>query len=286
MRQNTPFLVGLYASALCALFASPSAQAEQLSLPALDLAALAGEDRALDGRAGIPLRYGQVQHFSDKVSALPPRGLDSGGSWVAAPDGRWRWWIQLNAPQERNLAVHFKAFRLPAGAVVQLYGAGDKVPRLVYTPADNRAEGDLRTPMLEGSTLRIELLVSEGERDAAQLELGSVVQGYRDPLVALTQLKSGSCNIDVACAQGDPWEAQSRSVAHYTFNSGASSFVCTGQLVATGDRALDVSAPRFLTAHHCVSTASQVQSMTFYWRYESPSCRTPGSAASGQPLPR
>ncbi|SDD65541.1 trypsin-like serine peptidase [Aquimonas voraii] len=284
MKRTTRLSFSPCLLALFALSAGSLAQAEQLTLPSLDLAKLAAEDRGLDGKAGVPLRYGQVQDFGDKALGLPERGLHAGGSWTTAKDGRAQWWLQVEAAQARNLALHFEAFRLPAGAELRLYAAGEKTSRLVYTDADNRLEGDLRTPMLDGSSLRIELLVPQEKRDLTRLQLGSVVQGYRDPFVALTQLKSGSCNIDIACPQGDAWRPQSRSVAHYTFNSGGGSFVCTGQLVATGNPSQDVSSPRFLTAHHCVSTAAEVQSMTLYWRYESPTCRAPGSAASGQPL--
>lgn len=273
-------------AALCALALAPMAQAERLNLPSLDLPKLAAEDQASVGKTGVPLRYGQVQAFGDKHLGLPERGLQAGGSWTEASDGTSRWWLQVEAAQARNLALHFDEFRLPAGAELRLYAAGEKTPSLVYTDADNTAQGDLRTPMLEAQSMRIELLVPQDKRAFTRLSLGSVVQGYRDPFVALAQLKSGSCNIDVACPQGDAWRPQIRSVAHYTFNSGSGSFVCTGQLVATGSQAQDLANPRFLTAHHCVSTAAEVQSMTLYWKYESPTCRAPGGTASGQQLPR
>lgn len=273
-------------AALCALAVVPLAHAERLSLPSLDLPKLAAEDRASDGKPGVPLRYGQVQTFGDKHLGLPERGLQDGGSWTEADDGTSRWWLQIEAAQARNLALHFEAFRLPAGAELRLYAVGEKTPSLVYTDADNTARGDLRTPMVEGQSLRIELHVPQDKRAFTRLSLGSVVQGYRDPFVALAQLKSGSCNIDVACPQGDAWRPQIRSVAHYTFNTDTGSFVCTGQLVATGNQGLDVLSPRFLTAHHCVSREAEAQSMTLYWRYESPTCRAPGSAANGQALAR
>lgn len=286
MNPHSPCAPRALMLALCGLALSPLAQAERLALPPLDVAKLAAEDRTLDGKAGVPLRYGQVQVFGEKAQGLPERQLQQGGSWSQAKDGSSRWWLQLEAPQARNLALYFSEFRLPAGAELKIFADGDKSPRQVYSDADNRAGGDLRTPMVETGSLRLELSLPAGSRDFAKLKLGSVVQGYRDPFVALAQLKSGSCNIDVACPEGDAWRQQSRSVAHYTFDSGSGSFVCTGQLVATGSQALDQASPRFLTAYHCVSTAAEVQSMTFYWRYESPTCRAPGSAASGQQLPR
>ena len=73
-------------AALCALALAPMAQAERLSLPSLDLPKLAAEDLASDGKAGVPLRYGQVQAFGDKHLGLPERGLQAGGSWTEASD--------------------------------------------------------------------------------------------------------------------------------------------------------------------------------------------------------
>ena len=268
-----------------ALFASGLVHAERIVLPALDLPKLASEDLSLDGKRGVPLRYGVVHEFTAKRGGPAAPSLEGGG-WTTAKDGWLRWSLQIDSTQARNLALYFDAFRLPAGAELRVYADDDKTASLVFTDRDNAPGGDLRTPLLNAQQLRLQLSVPAGLRDATQLRVAEVVQGYRDPFTALNQSKSGSCNIDVACAQGNAWRPQIRSVAHYTFNRGGGSFLCTGQLVATGNPGLDASGPRFLTAHHCLSTQPEAASMTFYWKYESPTCRTPGSAASGNPLSR
>src|SRR5690606_8248541 len=61
------------------------------------------------------------------------------------------------------------------------------------------------------------------------------------------------------------------------------SFVCTGTLVAN---TAGTPVPYFLTANHCVSTETVAQTMRIYWNYQSATCRTPGSGASGSSLPR
>jgi lysyl endopeptidase len=269
-------LLGASALLLCSL-----ARAERIALPALDLPKLTLEDRARDGKAGVPLRYGVVHEFSRKGADMAPPGLEGGGSWLKLKDGSERWWLQLDGTQARSLELGFSAFRLPAGAKLEIYAAGEKQPAMVLTDADNPADGRLHTAMVGGPGLRLELTLPNGTRHATSLQLATATQGYRDPFVALNQLKSGSCNIDVACSEGDNWRPQIRSVAHYTF----SGFVCTGQLVATGVPAQDFATPRFLTAHHCVSTQTAVGGMVFYWGYQSPTCRTPGSASSGTQLP-
>lgn len=269
---------------LAALMAAPAAHAARLELPPLDLAKLAAEDLALAGKPGVPLRYGRVHDFAAKGQSAELPALDSAGRWSTSKTGEGLWQLEIEGGQARNLSLHFGDFRLPAGAELAIYAADDKQPALRYSDAANPVDAGLRTPLIEGSKLRLVLRVPAGLREVTRLRLDSVVQGYRDPFSALAQAKSGSCNIDVACPEGNDWRPQIRSVAHYTFNSGSGSFVCTGQLVATGQNAADVAEPRFLTAHHCLSTQAEVGSMTFYWRYESPSCRAPGSSASGQRL--
>ena len=96
-------------------------------------------------------------------------------------------------------------------------------------------------------------------------------------------LKSGSCNVDVICPEGDNWRDQIRSVGHYQFTTGGSAYVCTGSLInnTRNDRT-----PYFLTAHHCVDSQLIADTVVVYWEYESATCRTPGSGESGTPIPR
>jgi lysyl endopeptidase len=88
---------------------------------------------------------------------------------------------------------------------------------------------------------------------------------------------SGSCNIDVACPEGDAHRPQIRSVGAY---SRYGTFYCTGSLLnnTANDRRM-----LFLTAHHCnMGTAAAAASIVVYWNYQNSTCRIPGSAASGQ----
>ena len=91
--------------------------------------------------------------------------------------------------------------------------------------------------------------------------------------------------MDTACPEGDAWRNQIASVAGYSFSSSSSSLYCTGTLVATGSAAQDTAKPRLATAYHCISTAQEAASAVFYWGFESPTCRAPGSAENGSSLP-
>lgn len=255
----------------------------RLELASIDLAKLSAEDELLAGKPGIPLRYGVVQQVGQvKLDG----GKGSGGGWSIAADGQQVWTLTVEAKSAASLEFGFSELRLPAGASLRLQSLDDKSSFIVLTDSDNPQAGRYQSAMLAGSRARLELVVPAAKRDFVRLTLDRVVHGYRDPFAAQQAQKSGSCNIDTICPQGDPWRDQIASVAHYTFSSGGSSFVCTGTLMATGNAQADQTQPRFTTAHHCVSLAAEAQSMVFYWGYESPSCRTPGSAASGTSLPR
>ncbi len=115
------------------------------------------------------------------------------------------------------------------------------------------------------------------EKDAVKLELSSLNQGYRGfgtaPLV-----KSGSCNLDVECLDaGDPWRETMQAVA--VISTGGSTF-CTGSLV---NNTANDHKMYFMTANHCGIGAGNAASMVAFWNYQNSFCRTPGSAASGQP---
>jgi len=269
-RQILLMSLSLLALSVC------SAHAATIRLPTLDSAKLANEDSQTEGKHGVPVRYGVEAEFK----AVTP----TANEWEALGDGRSRWTLDIQGQQGRALELTFSSMRLPAGGELRLFAAGEKQASQVLTDADNPPSGYFRSALIRGASARLEVRVPSEAIPNTRLSLDSVTQAYRDPFVALNQLKSGSCNIDTACSEGDPYREQIRSVAHYTFVSGGSSYVCTGQLMATGSSGDDIAAPRFTTAHHCISTSAEANSMVLYWRYESPTCRTPGSAASGSPL--
>lgn len=253
----------------------------RLVLAPVDLAKLAQEDALLDGKFGVPVRYGVVQD-----AGVVDVQAKSGGVWTTLSDGRLQWRLDVQSTGAKTLDFGFSQFRLPHGAELNIRALDSKDALGPFTDADNRADGLFYTPLLLGSAATLELTLPAAKRETLALALGTVSHGYRDPFEALAFAKSGSCNIDSICPQGDAWRAQIASVAHYTFQTGGSTFVCTGQLMATGNTNSDRTAPRFSTAHHCISTNTEAQSMVFYWGYESPTCRTPGSAASGQIVTR
>jgi len=236
------------------------------TVPRVDVAALRAEDRARSDRVG-PYRVGTVIDTD-----LTPK---SHGTWEQLPSGRWLWRLRIRSRDAVSLSVGFSQFRLPDGAALYVHGPGETVVRGPYTAAD-ATSGQHWTPLVRGEQLILELDVPANRRQAVALNIGHVTHGYRALPTRRdgTRPKSGTCNLDVACEEADPWRDQVRAVGGYTLSRGQNQLFCTGVLM--NSTAQD---PRllFLTAEHCVRTPSEAASMVFYWNFQTAQCRQQGS---------
>jgi lysyl endopeptidase len=245
---------------------------QQRTLPAVDTEALRAEDREQADEIG-PYRYGTVVDTD-----LRP---DQDGTWEQLPSGKWLWRLRIESRDAVSLSIGFTQFQLPDGAMLFV---SDEVGRLVhgpYTAADATA-GQHWTPLVKGEVIIVELSVPASRRQDLGLTIGKVGHGYRSlqPSGSDEDLsKAGTCNVDVACDEADPWRDQVRSVARYTYESGSDILACTGSLVNT---TREGTTPYFLTAEHCVDSPEVAQTMVFYWNYQNETCRTLGSPENGE----
>ncbi|MEO6066114.1 MAG: trypsin-like peptidase domain-containing protein [Lysobacterales bacterium] len=247
-----------------------------LQLAPVDREALLTQD--LLAPTGTPLRYAAVRDPGVSMR----RGVATAGAWTdmrnaqGAPMRRWS--LTVTTPGALSQDFGFAQLFLPHGASLILRGADGRIARGPYTDADVAAAQRFQTPFVEGDTATIEIDVPTALARHVSFALDRVAPAHRDIFSSDGGLaKSGSCNVDVQCPQGVPYPDQINSVARYSFDG----FLCTGALInnVAADRAL-----YFLTANHCVDTQNEAASMVFYWKYENPGCRTPGSGASGTPI--
>ncbi len=241
-------------------------------LPDVDVESLRAEDaRRTDEVA--PYRYGTVLD----TDLRPERH----GTWERLPSGHWLWRLRIHSRDAVSLSVGFSQFQLPEDATLFVSDPGGRVVHGPYTD-DDGTNGQHRTPLVESDELIIELEVSSSRRADVALTVDRVVHGYRSLRPSqedeITD-KAGACNLDVTCDEADPWRAQVRSVARYTYEVNGSSYVCTGSLV---NNTAEDKTPFFLTAEHCVPSPDVAETMVFYWNYENDTCRTPGSTESGE----
>lgn len=241
----------------------PLATVEVHQAPAMDRAALDRED--LDRlEQGQPYRFASVQ----EVNLTP----NTAGTWESLPSGRSLWRLRVSGRDALSLNLGFTRYWLPPGASLLVYPANGTGPIQVHDETDNAAHGELWTPVLITDEVVVELEVDPALRWQVELELTSIGRGYRyfgeDPAD-----KSGTCNIDVICEQGDDWREEIDSVAVYSFGANT---LCTGWM--TNNTAQD-GKPYFMTAYHCNVRAGNAASLVVYWNFQSPVCGQQGGGS-------
>ena len=252
----------------------PAALVDARFAPELDYDKIAAEDEVA-AVAGEAPRYA----VPNEVHLSP----DLDGTWetVADKDGSERrvWRLRLVCDNAVSMNLGFTQFWLPKTATLFVHdGTMASIVR-PFTAADNADHGQLWTPPVPGNEIVVELTVDKAFEKDVRLVVGSVNAGYRRFMEiakeAMSTDKSGSCNVDVVCSQGDGWRDEIPSVG--VISTGGSRF-CTGAMINNVRQDLT---PYFLTAYHCGVTASNAASLVVYWNYENSTCRTPGSTASG-----
>ncbi|MFH1844642.1 MAG: FlgD immunoglobulin-like domain containing protein [bacterium] len=232
----------------------------RVQTPALDLEAIREEDERREWQ-GLPYRFA----IPNPVAVTP----ETDGTWEQLADGSRLWRLRVLTPGSRSVNFGFSRYRLSPGAKLTIYAtAGSGLP-YCFTAADNEAHGQLWTPVVLAADVMLELTLPPAGGHRYELELTAINAGYRffgengfD--------KSGACNIDVVCPEGDEWRDEIRSVGMFTLQG---SWKCTGFLV--NNTTLDET-PYFLTADHCDIIPLNAQTMVIYWNFESPNCGDQG----------
>lgn len=187
-------------------------------------------------------------------------------SWVKDGDNM-KWSYEVKAPNSVSLNFGFKRFHLPEGAKLDIYSSDRTEFIRSFTSLDNNVHNELWSPVIMSDRVLIELTVPADQVSDVDLELSQIGLGFRT--FAQTTLKSGSCNIDVACSDSQGWEDEVNSVG--VISTGGSTF-CSGFMVnnTRNDRT-----PFFMTANHCRVNAGNAASLVVYWNYQTSSCKGP-----------
>jgi hypothetical protein len=244
---------------------------ERKILAKIDTERLLAEDRARgkDAQRPGPYRFA----FATDVTLT----LSNSGTWQTLADGRL-WRLRIQSPGAKNLNLGITRFAMPDGAKLWIYDPGHKHVEGPYTSRDRSHRGSLWTPIIEGDEIVIEVFVPAGVSQPV-VKISRVNRGYRGlEKLGIFGNSEGTCNIDVVCPAGNPWQNQISAVAAYTINGTAA---CTGTLL--NNTALDFT-PYFLSANHCGVSSSNDDTVVVYWNFESATCGThgPGSLADNQ----
>ena len=216
------------------------ASVDEFTVPEIDRPALfdADEQRRINGQ---PARY--AVPFAVDVTD------QAHGTWEQV-DLVWSLWrLRIRAPESSHINLGFTRCKLPPTARLMVYSADYQSIVRPFDRSDVSPDGQLWTPIVQGSEIVVEVYLQTAERPNLDLHLGHVGSGYRFFGAGATALLetdgSGACNIDVVCPQGAPWVNEIPSVA--AISSGGFIF-CTG--VMMNNTAQD-SRNFFMTANHC-----------------------------------
>ncbi len=205
------------------------------------------------------------------------KGFDDKSLWQ--DKGQWTqigdmaiWRLKLTSDNAVSLSAGLHNVFLPQGAKLFFYSGGLK-SAVEFNNSDNKEHGELWSPVFEDKELIIEVNVPASLKEYTQFEIKKISQGFRG--IKSADLKSGDCNINVVCSQGDAWRDEIRSVARIVIGGTG---LCTGTLI--NNLATDAK-PYFISAEHCGINASTAPSMIFYWNFDASLCSMDTAQADG-----
>jgi lysyl endopeptidase len=224
------------------------------SFPSLDVQALHQKELSREVKGEAP------QFAVPRIVNINPM---QERNWVESGD-MMVWEGVFTAPNAVSLNFAFTEFSLSQNAKLEIYSQDLKHSMRAFTALDNNVNNELWTPVIMTDSVTIKFSTPKSEFSSNRLALTRVNQGFRS-FTEQTK-KSGSCNVDVACSDGNEWRKEIRAVA--VISTGGSTF-CTGFMVnnTANDRT-----PYFMTAAHCGINAGNAGSLVTYWNYQSAQC--------------
>ena len=239
-----------------------------VSVPSLDYSALFDLDQTREVA-------GQAPQFAVPNSKSITPATD--GIWERVDMLRQRWTLRVTCDNALSMNLGFGRYNMPSTGTMTITDAIGDYRIRSFTADDNKAHGELWTPVVPGNEVIIEIVVNSDEKAyvVKGIELTSINAGYRWVHDAAERGSSESCNIDVVCPEGDSWWDEIPSVGVYTLNG---YLTCTGVMM---NNTSQDQTPYFLTANHCGVTSGSDSSIVVYWNHQNTYCRTPGSSDSG-----
>ncbi|MCC2655490.1 MAG: hypothetical protein K0Q76_598 [Panacagrimonas sp.] len=269
--------------ALLALFGALHAQgAHALPPRALDAVPLhvVPAQAAAHAREQIPADT--TGHAPLRLSVGVPTDLSlADGSWSTdEATGQAIWRARVYSDGATLLIAAFDRFDLPESAALWVSDVAGSVVNGPYTRREHGSKS-LETAMVPGAEMLFEVRVAPAQRDAVDLHLAGVGYGVHDFESSEIVAKSGGCNIDAACPQGDDWRSQIRSVVRLQIPTGVlgGAVLCTGQLV--NNTAGATNRYFLVTANHCGANSATASGVTAYFNFQVARC---GDAPSQNPM--
>ncbi|MCA9718011.1 MAG: trypsin-like serine protease, partial [Myxococcales bacterium] len=180
------------------------------------------------------------------------------GDWsrLVGKDGQVSWRTTIKSEGAVFLRALFA--ELPKGDVF-VYGENGRAKR-VRDRFFHKGQ-DVWSPIVFGDVMNIEVVGNRPE--------GRIISRLSHGLVDFTPKAATeqNCHLDPNCYPD--WAALAPAVARMQFESGLSTYLCTGSLIEDEDL---TGEPWFLTAAHCIDKQKEAESLVAYWFYQTNSC--------------
>lgn len=193
---------------------------------------------------------------------------DTHGEKVVLDNGDKVWRLHLKSENAYSLNFTFSQFYIPTGAEVFVYSP-DRTELLgAFTSENQKLSGKLAIAPIKGDELIIEYNEPKDVDFTGVLEIQSIGHDYKNIFGTKDGYfgRSGDCNIDINCTEGDDWQIEKRAVCRMIINN---SLLCTGVLV---NNTQEDATPYLLSANHCVEDNYSAENTIFFFNYESPTC--------------
>lgn len=223
-----------------------------------------------DGRVKVALEEG-LKPFLFAIPVDTSISVTEMGKWDELIDGGKVCRIAVKSEGAYSLNITFSEYRLPSGVSVFIYTPDYKNIRGAYTDFNNKKSKKLATTPMPGDELIVELNIPPGFQGFfPELTIGRIAHDFKNPFGFKSGYgKSGDCNVDINCVDGDEWQTEKNSVAKFIRGG---TWLCSGALI---NNTANDGRPLFLTANHCIGSDRHAETSIFYFNYESPTCGGP-----------
>jgi hypothetical protein len=186
------------------------------------------------------------------------------GTTSILPNGTRLWRLLIKSNGATNINLIFDHYDVPKGAKMFVYNLDGSQILGAFTEANENKVGNFATLPVQGDQIILEYSEPAAVVGQGLIHLSYIIHCYRDFDKSYKDFNtSGSCNNNVVCPEGNPWEQQIRSsVLLLTSNN---SRYCSGAAV---DNALHDGTPYVLSADHCGLGPTDI----FMFNYKSPTC--------------
>lgn len=234
-----------------------------IDMPLVDVESYKREDELTKGEAK-PFRFGVE---------IPVAISLKNGIWQTLANGDRIWNVSIVSPNAQSINLIFKKYKLPTGGKLFVYNKEKQVLG-AFTDVNNSADGIFATDLIQGDFITIEYLEPKDVIGQGEVELSTVVHGYRTPY-AFGDASGRWCHNNVNCSVGAPWTCEIDASMLIVVGGGS----CSGSVINNTNQD---GTPYVLTANHCYNAS--VGSWVFRFNWQGASCPNPASSPSSQSL--